>query len=115
MIKRTMYFYDKKQADLIKKVNDKLHRQRGVKVEDADIKNLLNNTKKLNSISMGINDDTLRYKIFVLITDIENSLTDENVYNRKKSDLQNKAQDIITYMNNYQAILKLLMQLKKNF
>ena len=37
MIKRTMYFYDKKQADLIKKVNDKLHRQRGVRISDADI------------------------------------------------------------------------------
>ena len=35
MIKRTMYFYDKKQADLIKKVNDKLHKQRGVKVGDG--------------------------------------------------------------------------------
>ena len=36
MIKRTMYFYDKKQADLIKKVNDKLHMQRGVRVKDDD-------------------------------------------------------------------------------
>lgn len=35
MIKKTMYFYDEKQANLIKKVNDKLHRQRGVKVGDA--------------------------------------------------------------------------------
>ena len=37
MVKRTMYFYDKKQTDLIKKVNDKLHRQRGVRVNDVDI------------------------------------------------------------------------------
>lgn len=35
MIKRIMYFYDKKQADLIKKVNDKLHRQRGIRVVDG--------------------------------------------------------------------------------
>ena len=35
MIKKTMYFYDEKQANLIKKVNDKLHRQRGVKVGDG--------------------------------------------------------------------------------
>lgn len=36
MIKRTMYFYDKKQADLIRKVNDKLHKQRGVGVRAYD-------------------------------------------------------------------------------
>ena len=35
MIKRTMYFYDKKQADVISKLNDKLHKQRGVRVGDA--------------------------------------------------------------------------------
>lgn len=57
MIKRTMYFYDKKQADLIKKVNDKLHRQRGVRVGDdsqmseflaaiPDIKKSVSNIKK---------------------------------------------------------------------
>lgn len=40
MIKRIMYFYDKKQADLIKKVNDKLHRQRGVHIKDISIKNI---------------------------------------------------------------------------
>ena len=60
MIKRVMYFYDKKQADLIKKVNDKLHKQRGVRVSDADdaskikkdIKEIKNakDTKSLNSI-----------------------------------------------------------------
>lgn len=37
MIKRTMYFYDKKQADLIKKVNDKLHKKRGLKISDAEM------------------------------------------------------------------------------
>lgn len=37
MIKRTMYFYDKKQADLIKKVNDKLHRSRGIHIKDKNI------------------------------------------------------------------------------
>ena len=43
MIKKTMYFYDEKQANLIKKVNDKLHRQRGVKVGDApDTKIIVN-------------------------------------------------------------------------
>lgn len=45
MIKRTMYFYDRKQADLIKKVNDKLHRQRGVKV--ADIESSIDKDKEL--------------------------------------------------------------------
>ena len=31
-----MYFYDEKQANVIKKVNDKLHKQRGVKITDAN-------------------------------------------------------------------------------
>lgn len=35
MIKRTMYFYDKKQANVISKLNDKLHRQRGIRIKDA--------------------------------------------------------------------------------
>ena len=34
MIKRTMYFYDKKQANVISKLNDNLHKQRGVRVSD---------------------------------------------------------------------------------
>lgn len=34
MIKRTMYFYDKKQANIISKLNDNLHKQRGVRVGD---------------------------------------------------------------------------------
>ena len=43
MIKKTMYFYDEKQANLIKKVNDKLHKQRGVKVGDVpDTKIIVN-------------------------------------------------------------------------
>lgn len=104
-----------KNMPIHNKVNDKLYRQRSVKVSDVNIKNLLSNTKKLDSVSTNINDDKLRYKIFVLSKTIESSLTNENVYNNKKSDIQNKTQDIITYMGNYQAILKLLMQLKKDF
>ena len=38
MIKRTMYFYDKKQANTISKLNDALHKQRGVKVGDTTYK-----------------------------------------------------------------------------
>ena len=36
MIKRVMYFYDKKQANAISKLNDTLHKQRGVRVSDVD-------------------------------------------------------------------------------
>ena len=36
MIKRIMYFYDNKQADLIKRVNDKLHKQRGIRFIDVE-------------------------------------------------------------------------------
>lgn len=36
MIKRAMYFYDKKQANVISKLNDTLHKQRGVRVSDVD-------------------------------------------------------------------------------
>lgn len=45
MIKRTMYFYDEKQADLIKKVNDKLHKKRGVRVRDVSVKKVADNNK----------------------------------------------------------------------
>ena len=51
MVKRTMYFYDKKQADLIKKVNDKLHRQRGVRVKDDD-----NTNKKISIMQNVVNE-----------------------------------------------------------
>ena len=34
MVKRIMYFYDKKQANIISKLNDNLHKQRGVKIGD---------------------------------------------------------------------------------
>ena len=37
MIKRTMYFYDKAQMRVINNLNNKLHKQRGVNVFDADI------------------------------------------------------------------------------
>lgn len=30
-----MYFYDKKQANVISKLNDKLHKQRGVRMGDG--------------------------------------------------------------------------------
>lgn len=36
MIKRAMYFYDKKQANVISKLNDTLYKQRGVRVSDVD-------------------------------------------------------------------------------
>lgn len=37
MIKRTMYFYDKKQANVISKLNDNLHKQRGIHIKDKNI------------------------------------------------------------------------------
>ena len=50
MIKKTMYFYDEKQANLIKKVNDKLHRQRGVKVTDSIINDIKTLEKQIDNI-----------------------------------------------------------------
>lgn len=51
MIKKTMYFYDEKQANLIKKVNDKLHKQRGVYVKDND-----NTNKKISIMQNVVNE-----------------------------------------------------------
>lgn len=35
MVKRIMYFYDKKQANIISKLNDKLHKQRDIRIGDG--------------------------------------------------------------------------------
>ena len=50
MVKRTMYFYDKKQADLIKKVNDKLHRSRGIKIIDVNHQSLDGAIAAINNV-----------------------------------------------------------------
>ena len=52
MVKRIMYFYDKKQADLIKKVNDKLHMKRGIAFRVKDSSEAYNE-KNLQEIIKG--------------------------------------------------------------
>lgn len=76
MIKKTMYFYDKKQADLINKVNDKLHRARGVKVGDA------------NEISDVFINDLL--KTAIKIEPVVKELI-TNIKNLKKVDIEKSA------------------------
>lgn len=52
MIKKTMYFYDKKQANIISKLNDKLHKQRGVKVGDDAVDADIDKYKKMAQTEM---------------------------------------------------------------
>ena len=86
MIKRTMYFYDKKQADLIKKVNDKLHRRRGVKVGDAsDILNDIFRNKLIESLKKDISNFPEYTKLIrIVIRIVENAASIATVANEIK-------------------------------
>ena len=109
MIKRTMYFYDKKQADLIKKVNDKLHRSRGVRVSDVDYIPL----SQLNAMQAikNINSSQDKY-INTFISNIEKllmSISSEEQHKKINSNIQKEAKNIKIYVssliNNYNKIL----------
>ena len=58
MIKKTMYFYDKKQANVISKLNDKLHKQRGVRVGDTAYKT--SDDTNLNAILKAVIIDNIK-------------------------------------------------------
>ena len=60
MIKRTMYFYDKAQMRVINNLNNKLHKQRGVNVFDADIDDIDKIRRSFLSVMDGL-DKTVEY------------------------------------------------------
>lgn len=109
MIKRIMYFYDKKQANVISKLNDNLHKQRGVRVGDADYIPL----SQLNAMQAikNMNDNQDKY-ISSLVNKIEKSLKSVSSKEQHKSinsDIQKDAKAIKIYVtsliNNYNKML----------
>lgn len=87
MIKKTMYFYDEKQAKMIRKINDKLHKKRGVKIKDADI-----DLKLKSGASNILKDAVKKYKEYASIA--QNAL---GRINRAKdtSDIMDAINDIV--------------------
>lgn len=122
MIKKTIYFYDEKQANVISKLNDKLHKQRGVRVGDTTYKT--SDDTNLNAILKAVIIDNIKRDASRLKNQLKNfdralsiiKRSDDIIYIKNAlRDLSNGMYMNETLRNEYGGLVNRLEELNNDY